>query len=72
MNEGATVTWEDSFSLALMLRQRYPEVRLEDVSLGMIYKWVIALTEFDDDPQLVNDDILLAIYKEWYEEVNPI
>ncbi len=65
-------TWEDSYSIALALRQRYPNVSLEEVSLGMIFQWVTELADFDDDPQLANDDILMAIYQEWYEEVNPI
>jgi FeS assembly protein IscX len=34
----------------------------------MIYDWVLALPDFVDDPQLVNDDLLQAIYQEWYEE----
>jgi len=25
-----------------------------------------------DDPELANDEILLAICQEWYEEINPI
>jgi FeS assembly protein IscX len=27
------------------------------------------LPEFEDDPQLANDDILRAIYQDWYEEI---
>jgi FeS assembly protein IscX len=29
---------------------------------------VIALPNFSDDPGLVNDEILSAIYQEWFEE----
>ena len=42
---------------------------MEDVSLQMIYQWTISLKDFDDDPTLVNDDILLAIYQDWFEEI---
>jgi len=66
------ITWEDSYGIALALKQRYPGVRLEEVSLGMIFLWTIELPEFEDDPQLANDEILMAIYLEWFEEVNPI
>jgi FeS assembly protein IscX len=45
-----------------------PEINLEEVSLMMIYHWTLGLPGFDDDPQLANDDILAAIYQEWYEE----
>jgi FeS assembly protein IscX len=66
------LSWEDSYAIARALIQRYPNVRLEDVSLGMIYRWTMELPEFSDDPELANDSILSAIYQEWFEEVNSI
>lgn len=76
MNMGISVenplTWEDSYAIALRLKQQYPEARLEEISLGMIYRWTVSLPEFEDDPQLANDAILMAIYQEWFEEVNPL
>jgi FeS assembly protein IscX len=66
------LTWEDSYAIALALRERYPNVSLEDVSLSMIYRWTLALTRFQDDPELANDSILAAIYQEWFEEANPL
>ncbi len=65
-------TWEDSYAIARELKIAHPDANLEDVSLRMIYKWTIALPGFDDDPELANDAILSSIYKEWYEEVNPV
>jgi len=67
-----TLTWDDSYAIALLLMERHPEVLLEDVSLGMIYHWTTGLPEFRDDPELANDVILSAIYQAWLEEVNPI
>lgn len=66
------LTWEDSYELALALKQRYPTVKLEEVSLGMIFLWTVQLPDFSDDPDLANDSILSAIFQEWYEEVNPL
>lgn len=63
-----TLTWEDSYAIALTLIQKFPARNLEEVSLGMIYKWVIGLPEFVDDPVLANDEILTAIYQIWIEE----
>lgn len=72
MNPGTStediITWEDSFSIAQKLRALHPEAALVNVSLGMIYQWTIELPGFDDDPELANENILLAIYQEWYEE----
>jgi len=66
------MTWEDSFAIAQALRMRFPEIDLEQVSLGMIYQWTLELAGFEDDPQLANQEILSAIYQEWFEEVNPL
>lgn len=70
MNPGeSSLTWEDSYAIARALAKAYPEVDLEQVSLLMIYQWTMALPDFDDEPELVNDAILVAIFQEWYEEV---
>ena len=62
------LTWEDSYAIALALREKFPDVDLEEVSLDMIYRWTLALPDFEDDRELANDAILLAIYQEWFEE----
>jgi FeS assembly protein IscX len=63
------LSWDDSYEIALELKQLYPDVLIEDVSLEMIYQWTIALNRFQDDVEMVNDGILQAIYTEWFEEV---
>ncbi len=64
--------WDSTYALALRLRHAHPDVDLADVTLKMIYNWVVALPDFQDDPQLANDDLLSAIYQEWYEETHPV
>ena len=59
--------WDSSYAIARRLIAAHPDVELSTVTLNMIYNWVIALPGFVDDPQLVNDDLLQAIYQEWYE-----
>ena len=63
-----TLTWEASYAIALELRRQHPEANIEDVTLQQIYDWTVTLSEFEDDPLLANDDILYAIYQDWYEE----
>jgi FeS assembly protein IscX len=67
-----SLTWEDSYAIALALLERHPDIPLEEVSLGMIYEWTIELPDFVDEKALANDSILAAIYQEWFEEVNPV
>jgi FeS assembly protein IscX len=64
------LTWDDSYAIALALRDQHPEVDLGEVSLNMVYRWVLALPEFCDDRELANEAVLSAIYREWFEEVN--
>jgi FeS assembly protein IscX len=64
--------WDASYAIALALHNRFPEIRLEDVSLEMIFRWTLELPDFADDPQLVNEEILNAIYQDWFEEVHAI
>ncbi len=64
--------WDAVYEIALALKNRYPHETLETVSLAQILEWTLALPNFNDDVELANDDILLAIYQEWYEENNPL
>ena len=64
--------WDGPYAIARRLLADHPDIELAEVTLKMIYDWVVALPEFKDDPQLANDDLLAAIYQEWYEEINPL
>ncbi|MEP0804581.1 MAG: Fe-S cluster assembly protein IscX [Chloroflexota bacterium] len=63
-----TLTWESTYAIALELRRRHPQINIEEVTLRQIYEWTLQLPEFEDDPALANDDILYAIYQDWFEE----
>jgi FeS assembly protein IscX len=64
-----TLTWESTYAIALELKRAHPDTNMENVTLGNIHEWTLALEDFDDDPALVNDEILSAIYQDWYEEI---
>jgi FeS assembly protein IscX len=66
------LTWDDSYPIAKRLQVLHPDIQLEDVSLMGLYQWVIALPEFQDDPELANESILTSILQEWFEEANPL
>ena len=63
-----SLNWECSYAIALELKRLHPQVDLHAVSLNMIYNWTLALAGFEDDPALANDEILAAIYQDWFEE----
>jgi FeS assembly protein IscX len=63
-----TLNWESTYAIALTLKRKYPDVDIEAVTLQQIYNWTLQLAEFEDDPSMANDDILYAIYQDWFEE----
>ena len=63
-----TLTWDSTYAIALELRRQHPGADMENVSLRQIYEWTLQLQEFEDDPSLCNDDILAAIFQDWFEE----
>lgn len=63
------MNWEATYAIAIELKRKYKDVNIEEVTLGQIYNWTLELPDFEDDPQLANDDILRAIYQDWYEEL---
>lgn len=63
------LTWESTYAIALALKKAHPGIDMETVTLGNIQNWTFALENFDDDPALANDEILSAIYQDWYEEI---
>ena len=67
-NMTSPLNWESTFAIAMTLKRMRPQEDLNGVSLRMIYQWTVALPEFEDDPSLANDDILAAIYQDWFEE----
>jgi len=69
MSEIEPLTWEATYAVVDALQRYHPLQSLEDVSLGLIYQWVLALPDFDDDPALANDEILMDIYREWLDRL---
>ena len=63
-----TFTWESTYAIALELKRQHQDKNIEEVTLQQILDWTLQLQEFEDDPSLVNDDILYAIYQDWFEE----
>ena len=64
--------WESTYAIILDLKRVYPDVNLDEVGTEQLLHWIIALPNFADDPAFVNEDILVDVLREWYEEVNPL
>jgi FeS assembly protein IscX len=62
------LNWESTYAIAMELRRQHKDANIEEVSLQQILEWTLELPEFEDDAALANDDILYAIYQDWFEE----
>jgi len=62
--------WDSDFEIVLALMEAYPNDDLEDISLDELTRRITGLPGFVDDPELVNDAILKAILRDWYEEIS--
>ena len=62
------MTWKDAEDIALLLLERHPDTDPLTVRFTDLYRWVVALPEFTDDPKASNEGILEAIQMKWHEE----
>lgn len=62
--------WDSSYEIVRALIETYPDVDIENIGLDALCQMIVALPDFADEPSLVNDGILQAILREWYEESN--
>jgi len=60
--------WVDSLEIAIELDETYPDVDPKFVSFVDLRQWVLALEDFDDDPEHSGERILEAIQLAWMEE----
>lgn len=60
--------WDSTYAIVVSLMERHPERRPVDVGLEELAVLVESLPGFQDDPVLVNEQMLLDILTVWYEE----
>jgi FeS assembly protein IscX len=62
--------WTDTPEIALALADQYPDKDPRAVNFVDLYKWVLALPDFSDDPKRCGEKILEAIQTAWIEEAD--
>ena len=62
------ITWTSTEDIAIALADKFPETDPITVRFTDLYKWVIALEGFSDDPKNSNEKKLEAIQMAWVEE----
>ncbi|MEE8481804.1 MAG: Fe-S cluster assembly protein IscX [Acidiferrobacterales bacterium] len=62
--------WSDSRDIAIELVDKYPDIDPMSVRFTDLRDWVIALDEFDDNPEKSGEKILEAIQMAWLDEAD--
>jgi FeS assembly protein IscX len=61
--------WTDTLEIAIALSEAYPEQDPAQVRFTELYRWVLDLPGFDDDPNRSGERILEAIQQAWIDEI---
>ena len=61
--------WIDSREIALSLIDEHPDVDPTKLHFVELRQWVLALEDFDDDPDHCGERILEAIQLMWIDEM---
>ncbi|CCD29053.1 FeS assembly protein IscX [Candidatus Glomeribacter gigasporarum BEG34] len=64
--------WTDIQDIAIALAEIHPDTDPKTVRFTDLYRWVMALEGFDDDPKRSGERILEAIQSAWIEEAADI
>ena len=60
--------WSDVNDIAIELADTHPEIDPLTVRFTDLREWVMALPEFDDDPERCGEKVLEAIQMAWLAE----
>jgi FeS assembly protein IscX len=60
--------WSDTRDIAIELSEQHPDIDPIGVRFTDLRDWVLALEDFDDDPEHSGEKILEAIQMAWMEE----
>lgn len=61
--------WTDVNDIAIELTEAHPDVDPLSVRFTDLREWVMALPDFDDDPERCGEKVLEAIQMAWLDEV---
>ena len=59
--------WDDAYAIALRLKAQHPGIDPIEIECSVLHKWIIALEEFADDPEIIRNEWLEQIQAEWVE-----
>ena len=70
LEDVAPLHWDDLDAIAEALTQAYPDVRPLDLSIPAVFRRILSLPGFEDDPDAATEEILEKTQLDWYELVS--
>jgi FeS assembly protein IscX len=65
-----TMRWADINDIAIELFEAHPDIDPQQVNFVDLRNWILALADFDDDPNRCGEKLLEGIQQAWIEEAN--
>ena len=62
--------WTDINDIAIELFEAHPDIDPQQVNFVDLRNWILALADFDDDPNRCGEKLLEGIQQAWIEESN--
>ena len=63
-----SLKWVDVLDIAIELDEAHPDVDPLTINFVDLREWVLALPDFDDDPNHSGEKVLEAIQQAWIDE----
>jgi len=60
--------WTDTLDIAIELDEAHPDIDPRTIRFTDLHQWVMALDNFEDDPDRSGEKILEAIQMAWIDE----
>ena len=61
--------WTDIYDIAIELADAYPDTDPQYINFVDLRTWILALEDFEDDPDRCGEKILEAIQAAWITEI---
>lgn len=62
------IYWDSTYEIVLNLMNHHPTVDPDLVGTQQLLEMILALPNFNDEPELAHEGLLVEILRIWYEE----
>ena len=70
LEETSPLYWSDLESMAEAMTQASPDTNPLDLSIPALFRRILSLPAFDDDPDAATEEILEKVQMLWYEQIS--